>query len=135
MTEVIDTTQLQEATMGAAEPHHVTSTGLSNEKLAVWTFLASDCMLFGALISTYLLYRGRSVVGPYPSQVFDIKYTSVSSFILLMSSLTMVLALAAVQKGDMRRGRVWLFTTAMLGTTFVGGQVYEFTTFIRQGLT
>jgi cytochrome c oxidase subunit 3/cytochrome o ubiquinol oxidase subunit 3 len=114
---------------------HVTSTGLSNTKMAMWAFLASDCLLFGALISTYLVYRNRSLVGPAPHQVYDIPYTSVSSFVLLMSSLTMVLALAAIQRGDGRRLRVWLLATALLGSVFVGGQVYEFTSFIREGMT
>jgi cytochrome c oxidase subunit 3/cytochrome o ubiquinol oxidase subunit 3 len=118
-----------------ASAHPVTSTGLSNEKIAMWAFLGSECLLFGALISTYLLYRGRSVVGPFPNQVYDIPYTSVSSFVLLMSSLTMVLALAAMQRHDQRRMRVWLLTTALLGATFIGGQVYEFTVFYRAGLT
>ena len=113
----------------------VTNTGLSNEKVAMWAFLGSECLLFGALISTYLLYRGRSVVGPTPKQIYDIPYTSVSSFVLLMSSLTMVLALAAIQRGDGRRLRVWLLATALLGATFVSGQIYEFTSFIREGLT
>ena len=45
---------------------HVTNTGLSNEKLAMWAFLGSECLLFGALISTYFLYRGRSRSGPTP---------------------------------------------------------------------
>jgi len=115
--------------------HPVTSTGLSNEKIAMWAFLGSECLLFGALIATYLLYRGRSVVGPFPHDVYDIPYTSVSSFILLMSSLTMVLALAAMQRKDQRRMRVWLLTTALLGATFIGGQVYEFTVFYRAGLS
>jgi heme/copper-type cytochrome/quinol oxidase subunit 3 len=115
--------------------HPVTSTGLSNAKIAMWAFLGSDCLLFGALISTYLLYRGRSLVGPYPHDVYDIPYTSVSSFVLLMSSLTMVLALAAMQRKDQRRMRVWLLTTALLGGTFIGGQVYEFTVFYRAGLS
>jgi cytochrome c oxidase subunit 3/cytochrome o ubiquinol oxidase subunit 3 len=120
----------------ASEDHgHVTSTGLSNEKLAMWTFLGSECLLFGALISTYLLYRGKSVSGPTPHDIYDIPYTSVSSFVLLMSSLTMVLALAAIQRGDHRRLRVWLLATALLGATFISGQVYEFTSFIREGLT
>ena len=118
-----------------APAHPVTSTGLSNEKIAMWAFLGSECLLFGALISTYLLYRGRSVVGPFPHDVYDIPYTSVSSFVLLMSSLTMVLALAAMQRKDQRRMRVWLVTTALLGVTFIGGQVYEFTVFYRAGLT
>ena len=121
-------------THGVQIEHPATSTGLPNMKLAMWLFLASDCLLFGALISTYLLYRGRSRVGPFPKDVYDIPYTSVSSFVLLMSSLTMVLALAAIQRGDHRRLRVWLLTTALLGSVFVGGQVYEFTTFVRQGL-
>ena len=83
-----------------AHDEHATSTGLPNTKLAMWLFLASECLLFGALISTYLLYRGASQTGPYPHDVFDIPYTSVSSFVLLASSLTMVLALAAAQKRD-----------------------------------
>ena len=119
----------------SAVAEHATSTGLPSVKLAMWLFLASDCLLFGALISTYVLYRGASVSGPYPAEVFDIPYTSVSSFVLLASSLTMVLALAALQRGDVGRSRVWLLATALLGMTFVGGQVYEFTSFYREGLT
>src|SRR5207248_3781559 len=103
---------------------HVADSGLSSERLAMWTFLGSECLLFGALISTYLLYRGKSVSGPTPHKIYDIPYTSVSSFVLLMSSLTMVLALAAIQRGDGRRLRVWLLATAFLGATFISGQVY-----------
>ena len=115
--------------------HGATNTGISNEKLAMWVFLGSECLLFGALISTYFLYRGRSISGPTPMDIYDIPYTSVSSFVLLMSSLTMVLALAAIQRGDHRRLRVWLVATALLGSSFIAGQVYEFTSFIREGLT
>jgi heme/copper-type cytochrome/quinol oxidase subunit 3 len=114
---------------------HQTTTGLPNTKLAMWLFLSSECLLFGALITTYVLYRGASVKGPYPSDVFDLGYTSVSSFVLLASSLTMVLALAAAQQRDLVRMRLWLLATAMLGLCFVGGQVYEFTTFYHEGLS
>jgi heme/copper-type cytochrome/quinol oxidase subunit 3 len=113
---------------------HTTSTGISNEKLAMWVFLGSDCLLFGALISTYLLLRHRSISGPTPAETFDIPFTSASSFILLMSSLTMALAVGAIHRGDIRRCRVWLFTTAMLGSMFIGGQVYEFSGFKEEGL-
>ena len=117
-----------------AEGHH-TSTGLSNEKLGMWVFLGSECLLFGALISTFLLYRSRDVVeGPEVAELYDIPFTSVSSFVLLMSSLTMVLALSAAQKGKGRETRTWLLTTGLLGATFVAGQVYEFTSFVREGL-
>ncbi len=115
--------------------HPPTSTGLSNEKVAMWSFLGSECLLFGALISTYLLFKGQSTPGSIqPADVFDIPYTSVSSFVLLMSSLTMVLALAAIQRGDHRLTRIWLLTTALLGASFVAGQAYEFTVFVREGM-
>ena len=116
---------------------HATSTGLSNEKLAMWVFLGSECLLFGGLISTFLLLRSREIEGqrgPDVAELYDIPFTSVSSFVLLMSSLTMVLALAAIQRGDQQRLRAWLVTTALLGSTFVAGQVYEFTAFVREGL-
>jgi heme/copper-type cytochrome/quinol oxidase subunit 3 len=122
---------------GAAEADHGghhTTTGLSNSKLAMWLFLGSECLLFGGLISTYMLYRGRTDGGPSPEQVFEIAFTSASSFVLLMSSLTMVLAVAAIAAGDGRRMRLWLGTTGLLGALFVAGQVYEFTEFYKKGL-
>jgi cytochrome c oxidase subunit 3/cytochrome o ubiquinol oxidase subunit 3 len=118
---------------GHGAEHH-TSTGLSNNKLAMWLFLGSECLLFGGLISTYMLYRGRTGNGPQPDQIYDIPFTSVSSFILLMSSLTMVLAVSASNRHDPVRTKLWLSVTAALGATFVGGQVYEFTAFYREGL-
>ncbi len=118
----------------ATHDTHATSTGLSNVKLGMWLFLGSECLLFGGLISTYMLYRGRVSDGPTPEQIYDIPFTSVSSFVLLMSSLTMVLAVSAAHKRDDRGTNLWLTVTALLGATFVGGQVYEFTAFYNEGL-
>jgi heme/copper-type cytochrome/quinol oxidase subunit 3 len=117
-----------------AHDAHAGHTGVPNPKLAMWLFLASDCLFFGAFIATYLLYRGRSVKGPTPKDVYNIPFTSVTSFILLMSSLTMVLALAAIQRGDHRRFRVWIMATALFGAVFIAGQIFEFTEFTREGL-
>jgi heme/copper-type cytochrome/quinol oxidase subunit 3 len=125
-----------EATSAAhpTEAHH-TATGLSNEKLGMWVFLGSECLLFGGLITTFLFYREKPpLAGPEIGDLYDIPYTSVSSFVLLMSSLTMVLAVSAIKRGDQRNTRVWLTTTALLGASFVAGQVYEFTIFYREGL-
>jgi len=113
---------------------HGSSAMLTNGKLAMWLFLASDCLFFGAFISAYLLYRGRPQTGPTPKELFNIPFTSATSFILLMSSLGMVLALAAIQRGDHRRFRLWLLATAIFGATFIAGQIYEFTEFSREGL-
>ena len=118
----------------AATEHH-TSTGISNLKLGMWTFLGSECLFFGALISTYLLYRGRSTTGPFPEDVYDIPFTSVSSFVLLMSSLTMVLALAAVRAGRVARFQTWTLATALLGTLFLGAMFLEYTIFFAEGFT
>jgi cytochrome c oxidase subunit 3/cytochrome o ubiquinol oxidase subunit 3 len=138
---------------------HYTSLGLDNRKIAIWTFIGSECMLFASLISTYMIYKGRSPEGPFPhetwtnpmtGQVFkpilNIPVTSASTFVLLMSSLAMVLALAAVQnKGQpvkpglwnkmLASSKLWLWATALLGITFLGCQAYEFTSFIHEGLT
>jgi heme/copper-type cytochrome/quinol oxidase subunit 3 len=114
--------------------HGWTTTGLSNEKLAMWLFLGTECLLFGGLISTYLLYKTRAVRGPIPSELYDIEFTSVSSFVLLMSSLTMVLAVTSISRGDHRSLRIWLAVTAILGSIFIAGQVYEFTVFVTEGM-
>ena len=107
------------------------STGIDNRKLGMWVFLSSEFLFFGALITNYLLYSNRAGFdGIYPAEIYDIPFTSVSSFVLLMSSLTMVLAHNALSRGDQNGTRTWLFATAALGAVFLGGQVFEFTEFI-----
>ena len=111
------------------EDHDYTTTGLNHRKMLMWAFLGSDCMFFGALIATYLVYQGKSLVGPYPIDVFDIPVTSVSTFVLLMSSMSMVLAYAALTQNKINGFRIWMASTAIMGATFIGFQVYEFSSF------
>ena len=114
------------------------TTRLSNEKMTMWAFLGSDCLLFGALVSTYLLLRNRRPPsGETPltaADLFDIPFTSATSFMLLMSSLTMVLAVSSIARRQMEQCKLWLLATAALGSLFIAGQVYEFTSFYREGL-
>jgi cytochrome c oxidase subunit 3/cytochrome o ubiquinol oxidase subunit 3 len=110
-----------------------TTLGLDHRKLAMWTFLGSEFLFFGAFMSAYILYIDTTNRGP-GIEIFDIPFTSVSSFVLLMSSLTMVLAHNSHVRGDMRRMRLWVLATAGQGMVFLGGQVYEFTVFSREGL-
>ena len=143
------------STAVASHAHPPTSTGLDHRKIAIWAFIGSECMLFASLISTYLIYKGRNVVGPFPHEacnppicathlnpILNIPVTSFSTFVLLMSSLAMVLALAAVEnrgkpgyEGLLGSSKFWLAMTAVLGTTFLGCQAYEFTSFVHEGLT
>ncbi|MCX2726187.1 heme-copper oxidase subunit III [Thermomicrobium sp. 4228-Ro] len=122
----------------AAASHPVeehTTTGISHNRLMMWTFLASDCMFFGSLIWVYFAYRGRYFEPPYPRDVLDIPYTSVSAAVLLLSSFAIVMALTALERADMKGFRGWLLGTILLGALFLGGQYYEFTTFYHEGLT
>ncbi len=119
----------------AAHEHQVGVLEVDHRKLAMWAFLGSECLFFGTLIATYMAYRGRSVVGPEPHEILNIPVTTLSTFDLLMSSLLMVLALAAVQRGDHRQSRLWLAGTALFGLIFLGFQAYEFTSFVGEGLT
>ncbi len=119
-------------------PHHreqAGTLGVDHRKTAMWAFLGSECLFFGTLIATYLAYKGRSVVGPAPHEILNIPLTTLSTFDLLMSSLLMVLALAAVQRGDRRQATLWLFGTALFGLIFLGFQAWEFTAFVHEGLT
>jgi heme/copper-type cytochrome/quinol oxidase subunit 3 len=110
-----------------------TTLGLDHRKLAMWVFLGSEFLFFGAFITAYLLYLPQTAGGP-GVELFDIPFTTISSFVLLMSSLTMVLAHHAHQQRDMRRMRLWLLATALQGLVFISGQVYEFTKFVKEGL-
>ena len=116
-------------------PEHYRSTSLPDPKLMMWIFLASDCMFFGTLIGTYLVYKNRSLEGPFPVDVLDIPITTVSSFVLLMSSFLMVLALHALRTDNIPRFRLWTFGVAFFGSVFLGFQVFEFSTFVKEGLT
>ncbi|MCX6937470.1 MAG: cytochrome c oxidase subunit 3 [Verrucomicrobia bacterium] len=123
---------------GTIDHHHdhTTTTGIPNKKLFMWAFLASDCMFFGALISTHVIYRLHPTPdGADPLKLFSIELTSFSTFILLMSSLLMALAVGASQKGKVEATRQMLLGTIFFGLIFLGCQVYEFTHFVHLGLT
>lgn len=111
------------------------NTGTSNKKLAMWAFLGSDVMFFGAFIATYLVYRNKSLVGPYPNEVLDLLLTSISTFVLLMSSVAMVLAIYYLRKSQLGWAKFWLLAVILLGLGFLGFQVYEFQHFVDVGLT
>jgi heme/copper-type cytochrome/quinol oxidase subunit 3 len=106
--------------------------GLPNIKLAMWAFLGSECMFFGSLIGTYFFYHGNSLSGPLPKDVFSIGITSISTFLLLMSSLTMALGVDAMKQQKPKVARMFILMTAALGATFVGFQVVEFHEFYTE---
>ena len=121
----------------AVEPGHAveaTTTGLNHRKLLMWVFLGSDCLFFGALIATYMVYRGQSLNGPYPNDIIDVPITTISTFVLLCSSFAMVQALAATNANNQRGIKIWLLSTIIMGSIFIAFQIYEFNTFKNEGL-
>ena len=116
-----------------AEPEY-TTTGLNHRKLLMWVFLGSDCLFFGTLIATYMVYRGQSLNGPYPIDIIDVPITTISTFVLLCSSFAMVQALAATNRDDQKGIQIWLLATAALGAVFIGFQIFEFNAFKNEGL-
>jgi cytochrome c oxidase subunit 3 len=128
---------------------HPTATGIDSRKLALWTLIGSECLFFASLLSTYFVYKGKSLVGPLPQDesqcllhgtlqscepIFEIPLVTTGTAVLLFSSFFVVLALYGAQKG--RRGMLvgWLAATVACGLFFVGMQVYEFTHFYHKGL-
>ncbi|MGH7906859.1 MAG: cytochrome c oxidase subunit I [Candidatus Binataceae bacterium] len=120
---------------GRNDPHAVAESalGVDSRKMGMWTFIGSECVFFAALISTYMVYKSRNLGGPDAS-ILEIPLTSFSTFILLTSSLLMVLALSASQRNKRKWAAFWLFGTAGFGLIFVLGQCYEFWTFYMKGL-
>lgn len=134
---------------GEIDEHHWTSTGLNNRKVAIWAFIGSECLFFASLISTYLVYRGKSLVGPLPheesqcmlhgkmqtcDQIFSIPLVTFGTAVLLFSSFFVVLALNGAQRGNHKQLLTWLTATVICGFFFIGMQVYEFSHFAGEGL-
>ena len=128
---------------------HTTTTGIDSRKVAIWTLIGSECLLFASLISTYLVYKGKSLIGPLPhsesqcmlhgklqtcEQIFEIPLVTFGTAILLFSSFFVVMALNGAQSGNRRKLITWLSLTVMCGLFFISMQVYEFQHFFHKGL-
>jgi heme/copper-type cytochrome/quinol oxidase subunit 3 len=117
-----------------AEPAETPLTPESWGKLGMWLFLAGDAMSFGCLIVGYGILRHKSHSWPVPSEVLGINLTALMTFLLIVSSVTMVLALAAIQEGDKRRFKKFMGFTILGGLIFLGLQAYEWTHLIGHTL-
>ncbi len=117
-----------------------TATGLPSRKLAVWLFLGSEILFFSALIFTYIVLRMTSPLptaanpnpaGMWPTpheiqHVLNIPLTGLNTFLLIVSSVSVVMALDAIQKGNQKGLVRWLGVTLLLGTVFLSIQGYEY---------
>lgn len=116
------------------EPAESPLTPESWGKLGMWIFLAADAMSFGALLAGYGALRYGSADWPVPSHVLGVGLTAFMTFLLICSSVTMVLALASIQREDMAGLRKFLALTILGGLMFLGMQAYEWSHLIHEGL-
>ncbi|MHA2236992.1 MAG: cytochrome c oxidase subunit 3 [Candidatus Hodarchaeales archaeon] len=102
----------------------------------VWLFLGSEVILFAMIIGTSFGLRVASGANwPDPSEVLNIPLTALNTFILIVSSFTMVKAVEAIQMGNPRKLRNYLITTTGLGVIFLSIQVMEYLALFHEGLT
>lgn len=120
-----------------ADPNNYadTLTKVSNWKMFMWLFLAQDGMMFFSLFAGYLGLRIGSTSWPSPPHELGIVLTAIMTFILICSSVTMVQALAAIQRGDRKKMVLWLMATIFGGILFLGGQYYEYSHLIGAGMS
>jgi cytochrome c oxidase subunit III len=112
------------------------ATGIPSGKLGMWVFLASEVMLFGAFISSFIVLRmGSPNFGVPPEAIMGRPLATLNTFVLITSSVTMVLALAAIQRNDVKKFSQFVTTTLLLSLCFLGIKVFEYHHKIHEGLT
>lgn len=107
------------------------TSGIDSLKLGMWLFLATEIMLFSAMIAAFMDMRGRSPADAH--HVLNIPVTAINTFILICSSLTVALSVASIEQGNQKRLRNFLLLTLLFGGMFLGVQVYEYTVLIGSG--
>jgi cytochrome c oxidase subunit 3 len=106
-------------------------TGLTNGKLGIWLFLASEVMLFGALFSTYIILR---VGAPeWPHGELNIALGAINTVILISSSVTMVMAWASLKMNDWAKHRLYLIATFVLAGVFLVNKYFEYADHFAKG--
>lgn len=123
------------AAPGATPRNAPTFGAATTGKVGMWVFLVTDAMTFAGLLLAYAILRAGNPKWPLPSTVLGIPFTGIMTFVLILSSVTMVQALDAAKHGERRQTALWLFATALGGAFFLGGQVYEYAHLIHHGFT
>ena len=110
----------------AVEPHPVT--GIPNGKLAIWLFLASEVMLFGALFSSYILLRTGAPAWPNGAELLNIPLATVNTMVLISSSITMVMAWASLKMNSLPKFRMYMAATILFSFVFLVIKYFEYST-------
>jgi heme/copper-type cytochrome/quinol oxidase subunit 3 len=105
---------------------HRPDTGLYNAKLGVWLFLASEVMLFGALFSSLILLRSGAPSWPRGWEELNVPLATVNTFVLIFSSVAVVMGWANFRLGEFKKGRIWLCVTLLCALGFMVIKAFEY---------
>lgn len=116
----------------AAVAVHIPDT---NDKtmLGFWIYLMTDLVLFATLFATYAVLHDNTAGGPDAKELFSLPFVLVETLILLTSSFTAGLGMLAVAKGNKQQVMLWFGVTFLLGLSFLGMEIHEFTTLVHEG--
>jgi heme/copper-type cytochrome/quinol oxidase subunit 3 len=109
-------------------------TGLTNGKIGIWLFLASEVMLFGALFATYIMMRVGAQEWPLGSTILDVRMATFNTVVLITSSVTMVMAWASLMRRNYGAFQGYMFATVGLGLVFVIVKYFEYSAKLHHGL-
>ncbi len=101
-------------------------TGLYNAKVGIWLFLASEVMLFGGLFSSYVILRVGAAPGTWPTELLGITVGTLNTIVLILSSVTVVLAWSALKLNNFRQYRIFQTVTVLCALTFLVVKSFEY---------
>jgi len=108
---------------------------ISNGKTFMWLFLSTEIMFFAALFGTYLVLRFGAVAWPSTHDVHLAEiWGATNTFVLICSSVSVVLALEAAKKNNAKSARGWMVLTLLLGTLFLGIKMVEYNAKFSHGI-
>jgi len=105
-------------------PHPIT--GVTNNKLAIWAFLASEVMLFGGLFSAYILLRTGADHWPHGPELLNVQLATINTMVLITSSVTMVMSWASLMMGKFGRYKFYMASTILLACVFLVIKSFEY---------
>ncbi len=118
---------------GHSSDHHEGHDPVGNVVFGFWMYIMTDCILFGSLFATFAVLSHSYAGGPSGNTLFHLPYVFGETMCLLFSSVTYGMAMLSMQKGQSKPVMAWLALTFLLGLTFIGMEVNEFSHMVTEG--
>jgi len=110
-------------------------TGLTNAKLGIWLFLASEVMLFGGLFAAYALLRLGAKEWPNAHEILNVPIATANTLVLIVSSVTVILGWIALMEKKFDRYRLYMLVTLICGAIFMVNKGIEYGAKFHHGIS